>query len=156
MEPVNISEAREDDIPAIVNLLNECDQFYGDEITEEVSERAQAIESALFDKDRFAYALLATNEDGQAIGFASYSFLWPAAGSSRSLYLKELYVTRDHRKSGAGRRLMQELFDVAKRENCTRVEWTTDTTNVDAQSFYESLGESTFSGKLFYRHDIVS
>ncbi len=155
MAMVEIKEAGEDDIPTIVELLNEIDEFYGDETTEEFSERADKVTSVLFGPDRSAYSLLARTEAGRAIGFASYSFLWPAAGSSRSLYLKELYVSKSYRNSGTGRQLMQELYDIAKRQNCSRVEWTTDMTNIDAQRFYDGLGESVFSGKLFYRHEIV-
>ena len=35
-------------------------------------------------------------------GMASYSFLWPAAGLTRSLYLKELYVAQDWQRQGIG------------------------------------------------------
>lgn len=155
MATVKIKEASEDDISVIVELLNEIDQFYGDKTVEVAPQRADNVASVLFGEDRSSRALLACTEDGQAIGFASYSFLWPAAGSSRSLYLKELYVADSYRKLGTGRQLMQELFSIAKRENCSRVEWTTDTTNADAQNFYEKLGEAVFSGKLFYRHEVI-
>ena len=153
---MRIAEAREGDISIIVDLLNEMDRFYGDEINEGKQERAEKVATALFGTDRSAHALLARAEDGEIIGFASYSFLWPAAGSSRSLYLKELYVPSNRRKSGIGRELMQEVFNIAKREQCGRVEWTTDSSNLEARSFYEQLGESVFTGKLFYRHEIGS
>ena len=152
---MKIDEAKAADVPDIVDLLNEVDRSYGDETTEGWSERASQVTSVLFGPTRSAHAILARTWGGQAIGFASYSFLWPAAGSSRSLYLKELYVTNAHRKSSVGRQLMKELFKIAKRENCSRVEWTTDVANVDAQDFYEKIGESPFSGKLFYRHEIA-
>jgi ribosomal protein S18 acetylase RimI-like enzyme len=155
LDTVEIREVGENDIPTIVKLLDEIDQFYGDKTTEGATERADAVASALFGKDRSAYALLASTEKGHTVGFASYSFLWPAAGSSRSLYLKELYVSTEFRTSGTGRLLMQELFRIAKREQCSRVEWTTDTTNIDAQAFYEKLEESAHPGKVFYRHEIT-
>jgi GNAT superfamily N-acetyltransferase len=150
---VTVREAYEFDIPTVVDLLNEIDEFYGDEVSETAEERADKVASVLFGNDRTASALLAL-DGNQPVGFASYSFLWPAAGSSRSLYLKELYVSSARRNSGTGRLLMQTLFDIAKREHCSRVEWTTDTTNVSAQEFYKRLGESVFTGKLFYRHEI--
>jgi GNAT superfamily N-acetyltransferase len=40
---------------------------------------------------------------------ASYSFLWPAAGVTRSLYLKELYVAQDWQRQGIGKLLMDSL-----------------------------------------------
>ncbi len=50
---------------------------------------------------------------------------------------------------------MQSLFDIAKSEACSRVEWTTDTSNADAVRFYEKLGASPFSEKVFYRYELA-
>lgn len=90
-------------------------------------------------------------DDGQLAGFASYSFLWPAAGLTRSLYLKELYVTERARRTGVGKLLMQRLYDIAAEHGCSRVEWTTDRDNPDAQRFYAELGVPVRESKLFYR-----
>lgn len=154
MNSVDIAEAGVADISVIVSLLNELDQFYGDKTTDESEVRAANVKAALFGNARSVYALLARAKNGETVGFASYSFLWPAAGSSRSLYLKELYVKDGYRQSGAGRHLMNELFSIARREGCSRVEWTTDVTNTEARRFYEMMGEVVYSGKLFYRHEI--
>jgi GNAT superfamily N-acetyltransferase len=56
------------------------------------------------------------------VGFASYSFLWPAAGLTQSLYLKELFVTAKARRQGVGQALMERLIDIAKKAGCSRVE----------------------------------
>jgi GNAT superfamily N-acetyltransferase len=85
------------------------------------------------------------------VGFAAYSFLWPAIGLTRSLYLKELYVSGAARKKGIGRVLMQRLYQIAAKNECSRVEWTTDRDNVDAQRFYAQLGVPVKESKLFYR-----
>ena len=97
-----------------------------------------------------AYALLAWDSTRLA-GFAAYSFLWPAAGLTRSLYLKELYVAGDCRHRGVGKMLMQAVFDVASKHGCSRVEWTTDRDNSGAQGFYAALGLPTQPSKVFYR-----
>jgi len=39
---------------------------------------------------------------------------------------------------------------VAKREGCTRVEWTTDRDNGGARRFYAALGHTVNAGKLLY------
>ena len=82
---------------------------------------------------------------------AAYSFLWPAAGLTRSLYLKELYIGEGYRRRGAGRLLMQALFEVAGQHGCSRVEWTTDSGNAGAQAFYEMLRLPRHPSKVFYR-----
>jgi ribosomal protein S18 acetylase RimI-like enzyme len=77
--------------------------------------------------------------------------LWPAIGLTRSLYLKELYVPESLRRTGIGKLLMKNLFEIAVKHDCSRVEWTTDSDNPNAQRFYELLGVPQNSSKLFYR-----
>jgi ribosomal protein S18 acetylase RimI-like enzyme len=88
------------------------------------------------------------------VGIAAYSFLWPAVGSTSSVFLKELYVSADYRRHGIGRQLMDELVKIAADHQCSRVEWTTETTNTAAQRFYSSLGRQPGTGKLLYRIDL--
>jgi ribosomal protein S18 acetylase RimI-like enzyme len=102
-------------------------------------ERAAQVRDALFGDPPLARALLAW--DGEALaGLASYSFLWPAAGLTTSLYLKELHVAQAYRRTGLGKMLMDGLYEIASARGCSRVEWTTDTDNPAAQAFYEALG----------------
>jgi RimJ/RimL family protein N-acetyltransferase len=46
---------------------------------------------------------------------------------------------------------MEGLHRIAAEQGCSRVEWTTDTSNPGAQQFYESLGVSPLPAKIFYR-----
>jgi GNAT superfamily N-acetyltransferase len=126
------------------------DRFYGATELEPLDLRLKQINDALFANPPSAHALLAWNDD-QAVGFASYSFLWPAVGLTRSLFLKELYVTDTARRTGLGKLIMQSLAEVAIKHDCSRVEWQTDRPNNDAQHFYTELGVPVDDSKLFYR-----
>jgi len=126
------------------------DRFYGTSEFESLEVRVRQIQEALFSNPPTAYSLLAW-DFGRLTGFASYSFLWPAVGLTRSLYLKELYVVEDARGKGIGKLLMQHLYDIAVKHDCSRVEWTTDTDNRDARQFYSELGVPVKESKLFYR-----
>ena len=46
---------------------------------------------------------------------------------------------------------MQEIFNAARAQNCSRVEWTTEVENVDARHFYSVIGASVQDGKLLFR-----
>jgi ribosomal protein S18 acetylase RimI-like enzyme len=89
-------------------------------------------------------------DGGLVVGIAAYSFLWPAVGTARSLFLKELYVAEGYRRRGVGRVLMRAVFETATVLGCARVEWTTDPDNAAALAFYAGLGMATHP-KVFYR-----
>jgi GNAT superfamily N-acetyltransferase len=135
---------------AILALAEEMDRFYGATELEPLELRQRQLAEAIFSEQPSAHALLAWDGD-RLVGFAAYSFLWPAVGLTRSLFLKELYVVEAARRSGIGRRLMGELFHVATKEGCSRVEWQTETANQVARGFYAGLGAMEFQGKVFYR-----
>jgi GNAT superfamily N-acetyltransferase len=84
-------------------------------------------------------------------GLAAYSFLWPAVGATRSLYLKELYVPDTYRRQGVGKLLMRAIFETAGTLGCSRVEWTTDAGNTAAQAFFAKLDLPAYPSKIFYR-----
>ena len=147
---VIIRDAGKSDIAAIVTLAEEMDHFYGDATIGAPELREKQITEAIFESSPCAHAILAWS-DGSLIGFASYSYLWPAVGLTRSLYLKELYVAESARRQCAGKLLMERLYEIAVQQGCSRLEWTTDQSNVDAQQFYAELGVPVNSSKLFYR-----
>lgn len=145
-----VKQAVQDDVPAMAELFREMDDFYGEIPAESADAKAIQINSVLFADPPQAYALLAC--DGpDVVGLAAYSFLWPAIQATKSLYLKELYVSKSHRRSGIGRMLMQRILEVAAESDCSRAEWTTDSGNTDAQRFYENLKLATLPSKVFYR-----
>lgn len=141
------------DASDLVQLLNEVDAFYGDKVDESADCRKMAVESALFADPPMARALVAEATDGRLVGLASYSFLWPATGSTASLYLKELFVSQAQRGEGLGRLMFNELCRVAIDLGLSRVELTTDRSNQDAQQFYNRMGLTAHDGKIFYRVD---
>jgi GNAT superfamily N-acetyltransferase len=147
---VVVRPAGSDDAEAIAVLMNELDRFYGGDQVEAVEQRARQIRATMFRSPPPAYLLLAW-EGCQPVGLATYSFLWPAAGVTQSLYLKELYVAADHRRRGVGELLMQHVCQAALDYNCSRVEWATDDDNRQAQVFYDELGVSKYPAKVFYR-----
>jgi len=147
---ITLADAVLGDQDAIPALCAELDGFYGDTTQGTPAERAAQVRDVLFGNPPLAFALLAW--DGNTlIGFAAYSFLWPAACLTSSLYLKELYVAEAYRHQGVGGRLMNGLYKIAAQRGCSRVEWTTDQDNTGAQAFYEALGVKPYPSKILYR-----
>ena len=147
---ITVSPAEPRDAAAIAALLEELGRYYGATESESRDRRITQINEAIFGRPPAAYALLA--RDGrQVAGLAAYSFLWPAVGATRSLYLKELYVPDAYRRQGIGRLLLRAIFEAAAGLGCSRVEWTTDADNTGAQAFYARLGLPNHPVKVFYR-----
>ena len=97
------------DITRIAHLIEEIEGYYGSTDIQPLEQRVTQVEEALFGPQPLASALLAEDEHGEVLGFAAYSFLWPAAGSTHSLFLKELYVREVARRRGVGAALMDAI-----------------------------------------------
>jgi GNAT superfamily N-acetyltransferase len=141
------------DVERLLALTAEMDRFYGATALDPLEVRRTQLYDALFGSEPVGHVLLAF--DGESVaGFASYSHLWPAVGLTRSLYLKELFVSQAEQRHGVGRALMESVVEVARASNCSRVEWTADRDNPAAQAFYQYLGLTQLQGKLLYRLDL--
>ena len=147
---LTVLDAEPADAVAMAELFREMDDFYGETAAEPVGTKVDQINSVLFANPPLAYALLARDET-YLVGFAAYSFLWPAVRTTKSLYLKELYVSKRHRRLRVGKMLVERILKTAVDNNCSRIEWTTDKDNAEAQQFYKQLGFPSLSSKVFYR-----
>lgn len=147
---ITLTAARPEHAAQLAGLMDELEQFYGGTPTETLDEKVAQISKALFAERAAAEAMLAWDGD-KLVGFASYSFHWPAAGFTTSLFLKELYVAQAYRRTGIGRQLMAALERVARENQCSRFEWGTDSDNEAAQKFYASLSADPSTGKISYR-----
>jgi ribosomal protein S18 acetylase RimI-like enzyme len=145
-----VAQAEKRDVLAMANLFQEMDQFYDEPNPEPIDRKVSQINALIFSDPPAAHVLLAW-DDSRLVGLASYSFLWPAAGVSQSLFLKELYVASGYRRQGVGKLLMKNLMTIAAQRECSRVEWMTDDSNKAAQDFYRDLGVERDNSKVFYR-----
>jgi GNAT superfamily N-acetyltransferase len=147
-----IRQAEGPDEKALAELIEEIEKYYGSSDVQSFEERLAGVRSALFEEPPLASVLLAVDEDEGIVGMAAYSFLWPAAGATHSLFLKELFVRQGVRRQGVGSRLMEELRTVAaSRPGCGRIEWMTDRNNPTALSFYQARDFPELDGKIIYR-----
>ena len=84
-----VRSAEPGDVTAMAELFREMDEFYGETATESVDAKVHQTNSVLFADPPLAYAILAC-DGSNLVGMAAYSFLWPAALTAKSLYLKDL------------------------------------------------------------------
>jgi GNAT superfamily N-acetyltransferase len=104
-----------------------------------VATTCDKIEATLFDKPRFAHALVAEDAAGPR-GFALYYFRYSSFAGQPSLWLDDLYVDADARGSGVGAALLARLVEIARGHDCTHLAWTAAVANPRGIAFYEREG----------------
>ena len=75
---------------------------------------------------------------------------FPAFELTRSLYIRDLYVTKHARGCGVGTALVKAGARLALSEGFSAVEWTTKTGNAAARRMYESCGAGRLD-RTYYR-----
>lgn len=127
-----IRKASEKDFPAIIALIKEFAVFQ--KTPEKVS---ITLEQMVTDKDIFQ-CLVAVVEN-EIAGFATYFFTYNS-WSGKGLYLDDLYVKESFRKTGTGKKLLDDIIDLAKEEKCKNVRWMVSAWNHNAIDFYKKIG----------------
>lgn len=91
--------------------------------------------------------------EGIIIGFALYYFGY-STWKGRTLYLEDLYVQEDFRKTGIGQQLFDHIVSVAKNEKVRRMDWQVLNWNEPALAFYRKnnaiLDDEWINGRLFF------
>ncbi|WP_375206648.1 GNAT family N-acetyltransferase [Hyphococcus sp.] len=96
------------------------------------------------------FAFVAEKE-GAVIGFV-HGLPHPSSWSDTGYcYLEDLYVDKDVRGSGAGRALINAVYEEAKSRGLSRVYWHTNEGNQTARKLYDKV--ATLSDFVQYRMD---
>jgi len=145
MGPKNkVREANVDDVSRIHELARELAETVGDTPPTEEAVRARLEE--LLDEPG-ARVLVAENEVG-VVGGVSFWIKPDLAHGDIVVEVPMLVVAEDHRRSGVGRLLMEEVRNVASDNGASQIELVATRANVTAREFYRSLG--------FVEADVVS
>ena len=97
--------------------------------------------------------IVIAERDGRAVGLATFGVLYPAPGLSGHFHMKDLFTVAEARGQGVGQALMRFLARLAVERDCVRLDWTAETDNVAALSFYDRLGARRVAEKVYFRFD---
>jgi GNAT superfamily N-acetyltransferase len=87
----------------------------------------------------FFECFIAETKDGEVVWVAFY-FLAYYTWVGKSLYLDDLYIKESFRRNWIWSKLLEKIFEVAKKENCKRVRWQVLHWNKPAVELYKKLG----------------
>ncbi|MCW4455607.1 GNAT family N-acetyltransferase [Flavobacterium sp. MXW15] len=148
MAALNIRPATADDAALILRFIHELAIYEKAESSVQTDEAG--IRASLFGTDATAHALVC-EADGVAIGYAVYFFNYSTWLGRNGLYLEDLYVSPEHRGSGAGKALLRHLARIAVAKECGRFEWSVLDWNAPAIAFYEAAGARPQDAWTVYR-----
>jgi ribosomal protein S18 acetylase RimI-like enzyme len=139
-----VREANVEDAAEICGLARELAETVGDEPPTEKAIRARLEE--LLDESRVR-VLVAEDEAG-IVGGVSFWIKPDLAHGDTVVEVPMLVVAEDHRRTGVGKLLMEEVRNVASDNGASQIELVATRSNVTAREFYRSLG--------FVESDVVS
>ena len=139
-----VREANVEDAAEICGLARELAETVGDEPPTEKATRARLKE--LLDESRVR-VLVAEDEAG-IVGGVSFWIKPDLAHGDTVVEVPMLVVAEDHRRTGVGKLLMEEVRNVASDNGASQIELVATRSNVTAREFYHSLG--------FVESDVVS
>jgi len=111
---------------------------------------------AKMEKEQKFFNFIIAELDGEIVGVAIYFFAY-FTYTGKSLYLEVLFVKEAFRNKGIGSKLLRKIFEIAKKEGCTRLRWQVDDTNETAIQYYLKRGAKISYNLLncdFHQKDI--
>lgn len=138
-----IRPATEADVPALLPLIRGYCDFYGAEPPDSgLTEMARAL---IAEPDDHGYLLVATDDDGAAVGFAACGWKWSSLRGARIVVLEDLFVAAEARGRGHADALIDAVAEVARRHGAPVVTWLTAPDNHRAQAVYDRVGGTSES-----------
>jgi GNAT superfamily N-acetyltransferase len=125
------------DAPLVLGFIRDLAVY--EKLADAAVARAEDIDRALFCDNAKAFSLIA-EWDGEPCGFALYFFNFSTFVGKHGVYLEDLFVRESHRGLGIGKSMLIRLAEIAKENDCGRLEWSVLDWNTPAIDFYKSLG----------------
>jgi GNAT superfamily N-acetyltransferase len=137
MGGIQIIEAREEDVPEILRMIQGLAEY--EKLTHVCTATEEQLRRTLFGPRPGAEVLLAKSDEscvGFALFFSNYSTFLAKPG----MYLEDLFVKPEARGQGVGLALLKQLAAIARERDYGRVEWSVLDWNEPAIGFYKKLG----------------
>jgi GNAT superfamily N-acetyltransferase len=125
-------------LPQLLPLMRAyCDFYESDPSDEALLAMSRVL---IGDPEREGVQLIARNDEGAAIGFATIFWTWSTNAAARVGTMNDLYVAPEGRGSGAAEALIRACVDRCRDRGAVRLEWQTALDNHRAQAVYERVG----------------
>lgn len=126
-------KATDADFPQILALIKELALF------EKAPEKVTNTVEQMQEEQAFFQCFVVENKNGTIVAMSLYYMAY-YTWIGKSLYLDDLYVKAEYRGKGIGTLLLNEIFKVAREQNCKRVRWQVLNWNTPAIALYQKAG----------------
>ena len=133
---IEIREATTEDAADIQRLARELAETVGDAPPVEGAVRKRLEELLETPRAR----ILVVENGRRVVGAASFWVKPDLAHGDAVVEVPMLVVAEDHRRTGVGRLLMEEVRSIASENGASMIELVATTANIAAREFYRSLG----------------
>src|SRR5665647_88521 len=120
-----------DDFLGLINKLAEYEKLASP--TEEAKKRLRR--DCLSDKPK--YEAFIGKVGDKPVSYFIYFFTYSSFLALPTLFIEDIFVIKEYRRQGVGKKMFDFLKETAKREGCGRIEFTVLKWNKSAQKFYE-------------------
>lgn len=132
-----IKQASIEDVPLILSFIKELAEY--EKLLHEVVANEELLKETLFGNDAHAKVVLGYL-NSKPVSFALYFYNFSTFLGRSGIYLEDLFVKPEARGKGIGKKMLSYLANIAKEQNCGRLEWWVLDWNEDAICFYKSIG----------------
>jgi GNAT superfamily N-acetyltransferase len=133
-----IARAGEHDLPELLALMRAYCDFY--DVAPSDEDLLTLSRALIADPEREGVQLIARDDDGQAVGFATVYWTWSTTTGSRLAVMNDLFLIPEARGSGAAEALITAARDAAREHGAKRLAWQTAVDNERAQRLYDRIG----------------
>lgn len=138
LRAIRISRVATADLADLLPLLRSYCDFY------EVAPHEEALlavsRALIADPDREGVQLIARNDDGEAVGFATVYWSWATLSAARIGIMNDLYVVPAVRGTGVAEALIGACVEECRGHGAAQLGWQTAPDNERAQRVYDRLG----------------
>ena len=133
-----IETVTESDLDDLLPLMRGyCDFYEVDPADEALLAMSRAL---IADPEREGLQLIARDDEGRAVGFATIFWTWSTLSASRIGVMNDLFVSERARGSGAAANLIEACAERCRRRGIGELDWSTAHDNHRAQKLYDRVG----------------
>jgi GNAT superfamily N-acetyltransferase len=133
-----ITTVTEADLPELLLLMRGYCDFY--EVDPSDDALLTMSRMLIDDPELEGVQLIARDDDGLAVGFATIFWTWSTLSASRLAVMNDLFVVADARGGGHADALIAECVERARARGATELAWQTAKDNARARAVYERVG----------------